>query len=63
MPFINIKRRKFLLANIMTPEEIQKEEKRYHDLMLLANQAGKEKEEIEFMHKRDALRKVLKINE
>lgn len=62
MPFMNHKRRQFLYNNIMTPEEIQQEEKKYHDYMLEANKKGYHDKEREYMYKRDALRKVLKIN-
>ena len=62
MPFINIERKKILYKNCMTPEEIQIEEKKYHEMYLLANQKNQKAQEQEYMFKRDALRKVLKIN-
>lgn len=62
MPFMNWKRKKFLLAKIMLPEEIAQEEKYCHETMLLANKQNKKDIELEFKHKRDILRKVLKIN-
>jgi hypothetical protein len=61
MPFSNFRRKRILYNNIMTPEEIQIEEKKYHEMMLEANRKGRKDLELEFMHKRDALRKVLKI--
>lgn len=62
MPFSNFKRQRMLYNNIMTPEEIQAEEKRLHELYLLANKKGQKAQEQEYMFKRDAIRKVLKIN-
>lgn len=62
MPFNNFARKRMLYNNIMSPEEIQIEEKRYHDMYLLANKKGQKIQELEYMYKRDALRKVLKIN-
>jgi hypothetical protein len=44
----------------MAPEEIQAEEKRYHDCYVEANRKGLKEQEKEFMYKRDALRRVLK---
>jgi hypothetical protein len=62
MPFSKFESQKALYKNIMTPEEIQAEEKRLHELYLLANKKGQKAQEQEYMYKRDALRKVLKIN-
>ena len=62
MPFSKFKSKRSLYKNIMTPDEIQAEEKRLHDLYLLANKKGQKAQEQEYMYKRDALRKVLKIN-
>lgn len=62
MPFSKFRSKQNLYKNIMTPEEIQAEEKKYHDMYLLANKKGQKAQEQEYMFKRDALRKVLKIN-
>ena len=62
MPFYNFKRKRILYNNIMSPEEIRDEEKKLHDLYLLANKKGQKDLEKEYMYKRDILRKVLKIN-
>ena len=63
MPFMDWKRRKFLFAKIMLPEEILAKEKKYHDLMILANRSSKKDIELEYKHKRDALREILRIYE
>lgn len=62
MPFSNFRRKRLLYKNIMTPEEIRDEEKKLHDLYILANKKGQKAQEQEYMFKRDALRKVLRIN-
>jgi hypothetical protein len=62
MPFANKKRVKYLEANTMLPEEILAEMKKYHDAMLVSNKKANKTLELEFMHKRDALRKVLRIS-
>jgi len=61
MPYFNIKRKRLLYKNCMTPEEIQAEEKKLHEMMLIANQKNQKAQEQEYMFKRDILRKVLKI--
>ena len=62
MPFSKLASKRALYADIMAPEEIQAEEKRLHELYILANKKGQKAQELEFMYKRDALRKVLKQN-
>lgn len=62
MPFSKFKSKRQLRKKIMSPEEIQVEEKNYHDLYLLANKKGQKVQEQEYLFKRDILRKVLRID-
>ena len=59
MPFANLARRIKLAKNVMKPFEILQEEKKCHELMILANRNGHKDAELEYRYKRDILRKVL----
>ena len=50
-------------SKTLSPIQILEQEKKYHTNMLAANKAGKRDLELEFKHKRDALRLIMGIYE
>jgi len=60
IPYYDFKRKRILYNNIMSPEEIQIQEKKFHDMYIEANRKGNKQSEIEYIHKRDAIRLILK---
>ena len=61
LPLVHKKRILHLHNSCMTPTEILAEEKKCHDAYLVHDKTNRKDLANEFMHKRDVLRKVLRI--